>query len=98
MGSVILLVAIETKSAGDHKRGSVGRKEEINDLITAFDRVVHQDHLNPERTGCPGRPVLTVRAKDSKPLGSDSLLEHIRNCAACLDELKELRLAMKRSQ
>jgi len=76
----------------------VGRKEEIDDLITAFDRMVHEDHLNPERAGCPGRPALTALARDSMPLGSDSLLEHIRHCAACLDELKELRLAMKRSR
>ena len=76
----------------------MGRKEEIDDLITAFDRVVHQDHLNPERAGCPGQPALTALARNSQSLGSDSILEHIRNCAVCLDELKELRLAMKRSQ
>ncbi len=98
MGSVILLVAIETKNAEITRGVGVGREEEIDDLIEAFDRVVHEDHLNPDRAGCSGRPVLTVLAKDSKPLGSDSLLEHIRHCAACLDELKELRLAMKRSR
>jgi hypothetical protein len=76
----------------------VGRKEEIDDLIKAFDRVVHEDYPNPERAGCPGRPALTALAKDSKPFGPDSLSEHIRHCAACLVELKELRLAMKRSQ
>lgn len=75
----------------------MGRKEDIDDLLAAFDRVVHQDQLNPERAGCPGRPALTALARDSQALGSDSLLEHIRNCAACLDELKELRLAMKHS-
>jgi hypothetical protein len=76
----------------------VGRKEKIDDLITAFDRVVHEDHLNPERAGCPGTPALTALAGDSKPLGSDSSLEHILHCAPCLDEFKELRLAMKRFQ
>jgi hypothetical protein len=76
----------------------VSRKEEIDDLIAAFDRVVHEDHFNAERTGCPGRPALTAMARDSKPLGSDSLLEHIRHCAACLNELKELRLTMKRPE
>jgi hypothetical protein len=30
---------------------SVARKEEIDDLIKAFDRVVHEDNLNPERAG-----------------------------------------------
>ena len=76
----------------------MGRKKEIDDLVKAFDRVVREDLLNPDRTGCPGRPVLIALAKDSKPLGSDSLLEHIRHCTACLDELKQLRLAMKRAQ
>lgn len=75
----------------------MGRKEAIDDLITAFARSVHEDHPNPERVGCPGRPALTALAKELGPVTSDSLLEHIRHCAACLDELKELRLAMKRS-
>ena len=98
MGSVILLVAIETKNAEITRGAGVGRKQEIDDLIEAFDRVMHEDHLNLDRASCPGTPALTVLAKDSKQHGSDSLLEHIRHCAACLDELKELRLAMKRSQ
>jgi hypothetical protein len=68
-----------------------GRKEGLDDLITAFDRALHEDHPNPERVGCPGRPALTALAKESEPVASDSLLEHIRHCAACLDELKELR-------
>jgi hypothetical protein len=97
MGSVIVLVAIETIGAKESReRLTVGRQEDLADLITAFDRAVHEDHPNPERIGCPGRPALTALVKGS--LGSDLLLEHIRNCAACLDELKELRLAMKRSQ
>ncbi len=98
MGSVILLVAIETIGAKESREGlTVGRKEELDDLITAFDRAVHEDHPNPKRIGCPGRPALTALAKESGSLGSDLLLEHIRNCAACLDELKELRLTIKHS-
>jgi hypothetical protein len=27
----------------------VGRKEGLDDLITAFDRALHEDHPNPER-------------------------------------------------
>jgi hypothetical protein len=99
MGSVILLVAIETKPARKSREGlMVGRKEELDDLIAAFDRAVHEDHPNLERIGCPGRPALTALAKQTEPVTSDSVLEHIRHCATCLDELKELRLAMKRSQ
>jgi hypothetical protein len=95
---VTQLVAIETKRARKSREGLiVGRKEELDDLITAFDRAVHEDHPNPERVGCPGRPALTTLAKEPATVRPDSILEHIRNCAACLDELKELRLANKRA-
>ena len=40
--------------------------KEIDDLIEAFDRVMHEDHLNLDRASCPGTPALTVLAKDSK--------------------------------
>jgi hypothetical protein len=76
----------------------VKRKEELDDLINAFDRALREDHSNPERVGCPGRPALTTLATEPATVRSDSILEHIRNCAACLDELKELRLATKRAQ
>jgi hypothetical protein len=76
----------------------VGRKEELDDLIAAFERAVHEDAPNPERVGCPGRLALSTLAKESANIRSDSILEHIRNCAACLDEVKELRLATKRAQ
>lgn len=76
----------------------MGRKYQIDDLILAFDRAVHEDHPNPERVGCPGRPALTTLAKQPAKTRPGSLLEHLRNCAACLDELKELRLAIKRAQ
>ena len=33
----------------------MGRKEELDDLIAAFDRVVHEDHPNPERDWLSGR-------------------------------------------
>ena len=76
----------------------MGRKEELDDLIAAFGRRVHEEHPNPERVGCPGQPVLTTLAKESGTLCSNSILEHIRNCARCLDELKELRLSIKGPQ
>jgi hypothetical protein len=74
----------------------VTRKEEIGDLIGAFARSVHEDKPNPKRVGCPGRPALTALAKESESLDSDLLLEHIRKCAACLEDLKELKQAAKR--
>jgi len=96
---VTQLVAIETKPARKPVEGLiVGRKDELDDLIAAFDRAVHEDHANAERVGCPGRTTLTTLTKESATLPSSSILEHIRNCAACLDELKELRLAKKQVQ
>jgi hypothetical protein len=59
---------------------------------------MHEEHPNAERVGCPGRAALTTLAGAAATLGPDSILEHVRNCAACLDELKELRLVTKRSQ
>jgi hypothetical protein len=76
----------------------VGRKEELDDLIAAFGRRVHEEHPNPERVGCPGRPELTMLVSESATLPSGSVLEHVRQCAACLDELKGLRLSIKRSR
>jgi hypothetical protein len=76
----------------------VGRKEELDDLIAAFGRRVHEEHPNPERVGCPGKSALTRLARDPESLGLDSILDHVRQCAACLDELRDLRLSSKRSR
>ena len=76
----------------------VSRKEELDDLIAVFGRRVRDEHPNTERVGCPGRLALTTLVAAAVNLRSESILEHVRNCAACLDELKELRLATKRSQ
>jgi len=75
----------------------VSHKEELDDLIAAFGRRVHEEHPNPERVGCPGRAALTRLATEPDPLGPDSILDHIRQCAACLDELRDLRISSKRS-
>lgn len=61
------------------------------DLMDAFEYVVHRDFPNPERVGCPGREVLAQLASlpwDSK---LSHLLAHIRKCAPCFDELKQIR-------
>jgi hypothetical protein len=76
----------------------LSREEELEDLIAAFGRQVHEERRNPERVGCPGRSALIGLAAQGEALRSDSIFEHIRNCAACLDELKELRSATKRAQ
>lgn len=61
------------------------------ELLSAFDRVVHQDHPNPERINCPRASALEKLAIGPVVLQSESILAHIRECAPCFDELRELR-------
>jgi len=61
------------------------------ELLDAFNRVVHEDFPNPQRTACPGREVLLKLARRPADTQFAHLLAHIRQCAPCFDELKELR-------
>jgi hypothetical protein len=61
------------------------------ELLVAFDRVVHEDFPNPQRIGCPGREVPPKLAQRPADTQLAHLLAHVRQCAPCFDELKELR-------
>jgi len=61
------------------------------ELIDTFDRVVHQDFPNPQRVGCPGREALVELAQHPTNTELPKLMLHVRQCAPCFDELKELR-------
>lgn len=61
------------------------------DLFDAFENVVHGDFPNPERVGCPGREVLAQLARLPANTQLSHLLEHVRKCAPCFEELKQLR-------
>jgi hypothetical protein len=61
------------------------------DLLDALDRVVHEDFPNPRRIACPGREVLLKLVQQPVDAQLADLLAHIRQCAPCFDELKELR-------
>jgi hypothetical protein len=61
------------------------------ELLDAFDRVVHEDFPNPQRIACPGREVLLKLAQQPADTQLSPLLAHVRQCAPCFDELKELR-------
>lgn len=76
----------------------MGQKEDLDALIAAFDREVHSKSPNPERVGCPGRAALTRLATKPEALGTLSILDHVRKCGACLDELKSLRMSSERSE
>ena len=76
----------------------MGRKEELDDLLATFGRRVHEEHPNAARVGCPGLPALTRLATKPRDLESGAILDHIRECASCLDELRDLRRSRKRSR
>jgi hypothetical protein len=61
------------------------------ELFDAFDRVVHEDFPNLQRINCPQREVLQKLAQQPADTQFSHLLAHIRQCAPCFDELKELR-------
>ena len=61
------------------------------ELLEAFERVIHEDFPNPQRVGCPGGDALLSLAEGSGHVQQTLLLTHIRQCAPCFDELKELR-------
>lgn len=60
-------------------------------LINAFDRLLRSDHANKERKGCPGILTLKRLAFDPKLFRDKEILSHLGHCAACVDELAELR-------
>ena len=65
------------------------------DLIDAFEAIVHRDFPNPHRIDCPGRDSLVGLAACLGDAQSSLVLTHIRQCAPCFDELKELRRKIK---
>ena len=61
------------------------------ELIDSFETIVHRDFPNPQRIGCPERDSLVGLAAGLGDAQSALVLAHIRQCAPCFDELKELR-------
>jgi len=62
------------------------------ELIDAFYEWIHETHPNPQRIGCPGRLALAELVVADSKFDDEYTLKHIGECAACLDELTELRL------
>ena len=67
------------------------RMDSEKELLDAFNRVVHEDFPNPQRVACPGREILLKLAQGPADGQLAHLLAHIRQCAPCFDELKDLR-------
>jgi len=68
------------------------------ELIDAFDRFVHKEFPNPQRIDCPPKDVLLALAQQSESTQLTATLAHIRQCAPCFDELRELRRQTARTQ
>jgi type II secretory pathway component PulJ len=76
----------------------VDREEELDKLIAAFGRHLHQEHPNPERAGCPEQALLARFADRPEEADAILIVDHIRHCAPCLDQLRQLRVQNKRTQ
>lgn len=61
------------------------------ELLRAFDRWIHVAHPNPEREGCPRKSILMALALAKEKFEDEYTLTHIGHCAACLDELKQIK-------
>jgi hypothetical protein len=61
------------------------------ELLDAFERIIREDFPNPQRIGCPGQDVLLKLAQPPAHIQLAHLLAHVRQCAPCFEELKELR-------
>lgn len=68
------------------------------ELIEAFETVVHRDFPNPGRIGCPGHDSLVALAACRTHAQSTLILAHIRQCAPCFDELKQLPRTQDKSR
>jgi hypothetical protein len=64
-------------------------------LIDAFESIVHKDFPNPNRDGCPGHNSLMKLALEASAPDCAGILAHVRRCAPCFDKLKELRRKAK---
>ena len=61
------------------------------DLLYAFDKVIHEDFPNAQRIDCPEHEALLKLAEGAAHVEVAHLLAHIRQCAPCFDELKQLK-------
>jgi len=69
----------------------MNRKQELDELVAAFVRLVHQAHANPDRVGCPDRATLVSLATQPASRDFAHVLDHLSQCAPCLEELAKLR-------
>ena len=68
------------------------------ELLKAFDQWIHTAHPNPTREGCPEHSVLISFAFGSGKVEDEGLLDHVGHCAACLDDLQQIRREQSASE
>ena len=61
------------------------------ELIEAFDQWIHTAHSNHTREGCPHRSVLRSFVFGTNKTKDESVFDHIGHCAACLDDMQQIR-------
>jgi hypothetical protein len=61
------------------------------ELLEEFDRWIHESRRNEERFGCPERETLLALVLAKSKFQDEYTLDHIGECAACLDELLEIK-------
>jgi hypothetical protein len=77
----------------DREPGNRETEDRETELIDVFERMVHQGFPNPERVDCPGSEHLRLLVEPSSHCQLFPLLDHVRRCAPCFDELKQMRKA-----
>jgi hypothetical protein len=66
----------------------------MKELSAAAERVLQQEHPNPDRVGCPDRSILEQLANFSEedpPFDSDVLRHVLTECYPCFRDLRELK-------
>lgn len=66
------------------------------ELIEGFYLWLKATHPNPRRIGCPGKLALAELVVAESKFDDAYTLKHIGECAACVDDLTELRREFER--
>ena len=76
----------------------MSRNKTVRELSSAAERVLQQDHPNPNRIGCPEHSILEQVAMFSggEPSFDYAILSHIFDgCYPCYSEVRTLRTKSK---
>jgi hypothetical protein len=66
------------------------------EFLEVFFDWIHTVYPNKHRKGCPGRSALLALETVKGRFEDEYTLQHIGRCAACLDDLMEIRRGLRR--